>query len=150
MTTVNKEEPNATLVERLDLNQGRNRLAGLWVRIWKPPSGRFLSQPCEEETSMNDTSKVPVKTEKSATPTSTPWHPFEAFRQEVDRLFEDFGRSFPPFGFGRRFELSPYWSSSADLSPAVDVVDKGTSCRSPRNCPVLTRRMSKSRRPITS
>ena len=76
---------------------------------------------------MNDISKVPVKTEKSATPTSTPWHPFEAFRQEVDRLFEDFGRSFPPFRFGRRFELSPFWSASADLSPAVDVVDKGTN-----------------------
>jgi len=76
---------------------------------------------------MNDTSKVPVKTEKSAAPTSAPWHPFEAFRQEVDRLCEDFGRSFRPFGFGRRSELSPFWSFSADLSPAVDVVDKGTS-----------------------
>ena len=47
--------------------------------------------------------------------------------RKVDRLFEDFGRSFPPFGFGRRFELSPLWSASADLSPAVDVVDKGTN-----------------------
>ena len=76
---------------------------------------------------MNDSSKVPVRTEKSAAPTSASWHPFEAFRQEVDRVFEDFGRSFRPFGFGRRFELSPFWSTSADLSPAVDVVDKGTS-----------------------
>ena len=76
---------------------------------------------------MNDTSKVPVKTGKSAAPTSAPWHPFEAFRQEVDRLFQDFDRSFPSFGFGRRSELSPFWSASADLSPAVDVVDKGTS-----------------------
>lgn len=32
---------------------------------------------------MNDTSKVPVESEKSAAPSLAPWHPFEAFRQAI-------------------------------------------------------------------
>jgi HSP20 family protein len=80
------------------------------------------------------TGKVPVKTEKTeqqAPERSSAlqvWRPFESLRQEVDRLFEDFGRGFwrSPFRspifdiepFGRR-ELK--WGAA----PAVDIVEKG-------------------------
>jgi len=43
---------------------------------------------------MAEISKVPVKTDKTATTTPQPWKPFEALRREVDRLFEDFDGGF--------------------------------------------------------
>jgi HSP20 family protein len=80
---------------------------------------------------MPDTSNVPVKNEKTAMEPAgktASWHPFETLHQEIDRLFADFGRGFPALGFGRsRFEMKPFWSAGWQLSPAVDVVDKGTS-----------------------
>jgi len=47
--------------------------------------------------------KLPVKQEKSSisSPTTQMWRPFEGLRQEIDRLFEDFGR-----GFWRPFDRS--------------------------------------------
>jgi hypothetical protein len=46
---------------------------------------------------MQETSKVPVKTEKAARPVGrlAPWSPFQALHQEIDRLFADFGQDFP-------------------------------------------------------
>jgi HSP20 family protein len=43
--------------------------------------------------------KLPVKQEKSTASSLAMWRPFEDLRQEIDRLFEDFGR-----GFWRPFE----------------------------------------------
>jgi len=71
--------------------------------------------------------KLPVTREKGSESTSPlqVWQPFDGLRQEIDRLFDDFGRSFlQPFRrsffateplFGR--ELT--WSTS----PAVDIVE---------------------------
>jgi HSP20 family protein len=45
--------------------------------------------------------KLPIKQEKASAAPSAPqlWQPFEGLRQEIDRLFDDFGRGFwRPFG----------------------------------------------------
>ena len=74
--------------------------------------------------------KVPVTSvKKSAVPASSrAWHPLENLREEVDRLFEDFGRGFGNFPFGRTgTALEPFWRSEAFFGstlPAVDVVEK--------------------------
>lgn len=48
------------------------------------------------------------------------WRPFDSLRQEVDRLFEDFGRA--PFGLLQREPL--FARSAAEFTtPAVDVVE---------------------------
>ena len=56
------------------------------------------------------------------------WLPFESLREEVDRLFEDFGRGFGRFPFGRTgLVLEPFWRSEGTFGPAlpaVDVVEK--------------------------
>ena len=71
-------------------------------------------------------SKVPVRQEKSG-PSSTPlaWQPFESLRQEIDRLFDDFGwGSWQPF---RRslFAGEPLLRRALTRAtmPAVDVVE---------------------------
>ena len=52
-------------------------------------------------------SKVPVQSEKSSSRLPQQWEPFERFRREIDRLFDDFtgglfGRSlFDPMPFRR-------------------------------------------------
>jgi HSP20 family protein len=80
---------------------------------------------------MSDTgSKAPAKSDKTSVEAapSRPWHPLEALHEEIDRLFADFGSGFPYFPFGRRrFWLRPLSKAAFDLSPAVDVVDKGNS-----------------------
>jgi len=53
--------------------------------------------------------KLPVSQERISEPASQVWQPFEGFRREIDRLFEDFGRSF--------------WQPSRRSFPAVDVVE---------------------------
>jgi HSP20 family protein len=77
------------------------------------------------ETVMAET-KVPVKQDKSA-PSSAlqTWQPFESLRQEIDRLFEDFGQGFwRPFGRSL-FTTEPLVRREVTLSkmPAVDVVE---------------------------
>lgn len=75
-------------------------------------------------------SKVPVKSDKAA-PSRAPatWQPFETLQREVDRVFEDFSRSFP-FG-GRLLDWAAPWQRAghaAEVSaPAVDVVEKDGS-----------------------
>ena len=77
--------------------------------------------------------KVAVKSEgKTAVPAGArSRHPLENLRDEIDRLFEDFGRGFGRFPFGRSaFALEPFWraeSSFGPAMPAVDVVEKDTS-----------------------
>ncbi len=72
-------------------------------------------------------SKVSVKTEKAAEPASVPqaWQPFASLRQEIDRLFDDFGRGW--WGAPRRslFDVEPFWRNGHGLTaaPAVDVAE---------------------------
>jgi HSP20 family protein len=73
--------------------------------------------------------KLPVKTEEKAGRASAPdiWRPFEGLRQEVDRLFEDFGRGFWRAPFRRSlFDLDPAWRRETTwaASPAVDIAEK--------------------------
>jgi hypothetical protein len=46
--------------------------------------------------------KVPGKVEKMTPSTLQPWRPFESFRREVDRLFDDFS------GGLWRFAIRPF------------------------------------------
>jgi len=77
--------------------------------------------------------RVPVKPgEKGAerTPSTEIWQPFQNLRQEIDRLFEDFGAGFWRFPTRRSlFETEPFWrrAALAPSAPAVDVVEKETA-----------------------
>jgi hypothetical protein len=51
----------------------------------------------------DNTAKVPGKVEKMAPSTLQPWQPFESFRREVDRLFDDFSGGVWRSPFGRSF-----------------------------------------------
>jgi len=69
--------------------------------------------------------KLPIKRETMEPSASRAWYPFENLRQEIDRLFDDFGMGFRwPFGrslFAAEplFRREPTWTSM----PAVDVVE---------------------------
>jgi HSP20 family protein len=68
--------------------------------------------------------KLPIKQEK---PSALPqmWQPFESLRNEIDRLFNDFGRGFlKPFGRSL-FAAEPLFRRESTLAtmPAVDVVE---------------------------
>ena len=71
--------------------------------------------------------KLPIKQEKSSSASSAPrmWQPFEGLRQEIDRLFDDFGQGFwRPFGqslFARQPSLRREMSLAT--MPAVDVTE---------------------------
>src|SRR6516225_7898615 len=73
-----------------------------------------------------DTSKIPVTTETAAPSESRPRRPLEGLRQEIDRLFDDFGigawRS--PFR-SSFFDIDPFRRAKAAFSgvPAVDVTE---------------------------
>lgn len=62
---------------------------------------------------MADTEKLPAKTEAKSPEV---WHPFRSLREEIDRLFDDFGRDAWQFPFRRDL--------SVITTPAVDVVEK--------------------------
>jgi HSP20 family protein len=69
--------------------------------------------------------KLPVSQEKISEPASQVWQPFEGFRREIDRLFEDFGRSFWQPSRRSFFAAPPLWGREKTWStaPAVDVVE---------------------------
>ena len=74
--------------------------------------------------------KVPGKVERTAPSTLQPWRPFENFRREVDRLFDDFSGGMWRSPFGRSsFDIEPFRRSETTFAsvPAVDVTqtDKG-------------------------
>jgi HSP20 family protein len=77
--------------------------------------------------------KVPVKSGEKAVeraPSTEIWQPFQNLRQEIDRLFEDFGAGFWRFPTRRSlFETEPFWRRTAlsATAPAVDVVEKETA-----------------------
>jgi len=69
--------------------------------------------------------KMPAKRETAEPSLTTGWPPFESLRQEIDRLFDDFGLSFRwPFGRSR-FTAEPLFGRRTVLAkmPAVDVVE---------------------------
>jgi HSP20 family protein len=71
--------------------------------------------------------KLPIRQEKPSAASSAPqmWQPFESLRQEVGRLFDDFGRGFwRPFGQSL-FVAEPLFRRELTLPtmPAVDVVE---------------------------
>lgn len=75
--------------------------------------------------------KVPVKTEerkveekRSLAPRA--WRPLESLRQEVDRLFDDFGQGFWRSPFRRSLSaLEPFWPQRLTwgMAPAVDIAE---------------------------
>ena len=71
--------------------------------------------------------KLPITREKSpqSSSASQTWQPFESFRQEIDRLFDDFGR-----GFWQPFRRSTFATEpllgrelTLDTAPAVDIAE---------------------------
>ena len=70
--------------------------------------------------------RLPIKQEKSGAQTSAElWRPFGAIRDEIDRMFDDFGRGFWP-AWGRSLRgAAPEMPSL--LTPAVDVVESEKS-----------------------
>ena len=72
------------------------------------------------------TTKLPIKTEKSATPAQAGWTPFESLRREIDRLFDDFH----PFSWRLpavpKVELPGLTGTNWAIAPAIDLVEKET------------------------
>ena len=71
--------------------------------------------------------KLPIEQAKPSAASSVPqmWQPFESLRNEIDRLFQDFGRGFwRPFGRSL-FAAEPLFPRELTLAtmPAVDVVE---------------------------
>jgi HSP20 family protein len=76
----------------------------------------------------DDPTKVPGKVEKMTPSTLQPWRPFESFRRDVDRLFDDFAGGTWRSPFGRSL-FEPFRRAETAFSsvPAVDITqtDKG-------------------------
>src|SRR5258706_12657194 len=68
--------------------------------------------------------KLPVSQERISEPASQVWQPFEGFRREIDRLFEDFGRSFWPPSRRSFFAAAPLWGREKTwrTAPSAEVV----------------------------
>lgn len=74
--------------------------------------------------------KLPIKTE--ATPVGQPakvqdWQPFDALRNQVDRLFHDFQTGFMRAPLFRPLaDIESFWRRDfgLDVSPAIDIVEK--------------------------
>ena len=79
-----------------------------------------------------DTSKIPVTTDTAAPSEPRPRRPLGSLRQEIDRLFDDFGigawRS--PFR-SSFFDMDPFRRAKAAFSgiPAVDVTEQRRAIR---------------------
>jgi len=72
---------------------------------------------------MAEARKLPVKTEKTSSPTLHPLWPFESLRREVDRLFEDFAGGIWRSPLGRSFsDIGRAWPTMSTM-PAVDVTE---------------------------
>jgi len=75
---------------------------------------------------MVEATKLPVKNEKMTTPAPHVWRPFESLRQEIDRLFDDFGVSAWRAPFRRSvFDFAPFWTreGTSPTAPAVDIAE---------------------------
>ena len=62
--------------------------------------------------------KVPVTTDKTTEPATTPqaWQPIETLRNEIDRLFDNFGRGFWSSPFRSLADFEPRWPSTAQFA----------------------------------
>ncbi|SDZ61197.1 Hsp20/alpha crystallin family protein [Pseudomonas sp. NFIX28] len=81
----------------------------------------------------NSVKKMPIQTEDKAPRRSSMgdlWLPLEKLRQQVDHLFEDFGRGpgLSPFSRGL-FDVDPLWRREliGHSMPAVDITEKDES-----------------------
>ncbi|MFQ7901007.1 Hsp20/alpha crystallin family protein [Stutzerimonas stutzeri] len=77
---------------------------------------------------MTDTSNKPAASdakESSAQPpvSQESWRPFEGLRRQIDRLFDDFDRSWHRPS-RHSLETTPFWQGGLSRMPAVDVVEK--------------------------
>ncbi|HXW70401.1 MAG TPA: Hsp20/alpha crystallin family protein [Methylocella sp.] len=75
---------------------------------------------------MAEPSKLPVKTERKGV-APRHWPPFDTFRREVDRLFDNFMGGGWHLPFGRQtFDMDVGWPRDMSLAmiPAVDVAEK--------------------------
>jgi HSP20 family protein len=83
--------------------------------------------PAIEEGSMAEEGKLAVKTGEKAAPEPMR-HPIDVFREEIDRVFEDFASGFSLWPFGRRIAgAAPSGRAPSGFfvnTPAVDVVEK--------------------------
>lgn len=74
--------------------------------------------------------KLPLRTEKSESPTKNgappvprAWHPFESLHREIDRLFDEFGTGWPRLAFGQR-DVEPFRNfPTMGLDVATDVAE---------------------------
>jgi len=75
------------------------------------------------------TTKLPVKTEKTASETPSAlqaWRPFESLHREINRLFDDFDRGLWGSPSPRSmFAVEPFWRREAawGAAPAVDIAE---------------------------
>ena len=73
-----------------------------------------------------DTSKVPVQTDKTTSSALHPWRPLESLRREIDQLFDDFGLGTWRSPFRRSFfDMDRLRRAKAAFTgmPAVDVTE---------------------------
>ncbi|VVO32323.1 Hsp20/alpha crystallin family protein [Pseudomonas fluorescens] len=81
----------------------------------------------------NSVKKMPISSgeKTSRQPTALdPWRPFDRLRQQVDHLFEDFGRGSALSPFSRSaFDLETFWRREliGHGQPAVDIAEKEKS-----------------------
>lgn len=74
--------------------------------------------------------KLPIKTEATSAPQVTKasdWQPFEALRNQVNRLFHDFQSGFLQAPSHRSLlDIEPFWRRDIgfDVTPAIDIVEK--------------------------
>jgi len=91
-------------------------------------SRRILCLKPSKESYMNYSAKLPVKTTETGVPASAQRRrPFEALRQEFDRLFDEFDGGAWSSPFRRNlFAFEPAWHLPRleTPSPAVDIVEK--------------------------
>jgi HSP20 family protein len=66
--------------------------------------------------------KLPIKTEAGKPASPLPWQPFESLRNEIDRLFDNFGFATRPTRSVFDFDLSQPAAGWA-IAPAVDVAE---------------------------
>jgi HSP20 family protein len=83
----------------------------------------MIRQILEDLIMVETATKLPIKTEAKSTPVpaAATWRPFDGLRQEVDRLFEDFGQG----NWIRPFRsMQPLFRTADWTAPAVDIAEK--------------------------
>jgi HSP20 family protein len=73
--------------------------------------------------------KLPIKTQATSAPqvaTASGWQPFDALRNQIDRLFHDFQAGFLQAPSRSLLDIEPSWRRDFgfEVTPAVDIVEK--------------------------